>query len=155
MTQTFPKCRLTRFLYTFHNRSLPIQNLFYPSTYLEDRCIFVYTKQSQIIQNERETKMNNKKKTYKSELPLRTNPSAAHALLRTPPDKKGDRSTSRRGCCVLNDGVRVYVSCGAVARRLKAPLRATNSHRNDNGDATTQPTNPYQPASQPAGEPSS
>ena len=45
-------------------------------------------------------------------------------------------------------GWHVYVSCGAVARRLRAPLRETNSRRNDNGGATTQPlTQANQPTS--------
>lgn len=155
--QTFPKCWLTRFLYTFYNRSLPVQNLFYPSTYLEDRRIFVYTKQPQIIfKNERETKTKNEKRTYKSELPLRTNPSAAHALLRTPPDKKAIGALHGGGVAYWMTGC-AYTF---LAEQSRVDWRLPYEQRIHIGTTTAtprrnQPTLTSQPANQPANHPAS
>lgn len=51
-------------------------------------------------------------------------------------------------------GCTVYASSGTVARRLKAPLRETNSRRNGNGGATTQPL-ANQPTNKPTNHPAS
>lgn len=79
------------------------------------------------------------------QLPLASS-SVVHALSRAPSIGTG-RCLSHGGC---DDDIDVGVACRVVARRLRASLfRGTESARNDNGDAATQPLS-GQPTIRPA-----
>lgn len=141
---------------TFHNRFLPVQNLFYPSTYLENRRIFVFTKQPQIIQNERETKTKNKKEpTNRNYLLGRIHPLLTHCCVH-PPTKKTIGALHGGGVAYWMTGC--AYTC--LAEQSRVDWRLPYEQRIHIGTTTAtprrnQPTLTSQPANQPANHPAS